>query len=80
MQICKFSQLCIYFNSNYNYRPGGTSVKSSASSARGTGLNSKPTKSPTRCQRLATAATLICGPWCKAAEMGTAHSWHPKEY
>jgi len=21
---------------------------------------------------------LMCGPWCKAAEMGTAHSLHPK--
>jgi len=31
-------------------------------------------KSPTRCQRLATAATLMCGPWRKDAEMGTAHS------
>jgi len=20
----------------------------------------------------------LCGPWCKIAEMGTAHSWHPK--
>jgi len=22
----------------------------------------------------------LCGPWRKAAEMGTAHSWHPKGY
>jgi len=20
------------------------------------------------------------GPWCKAAEMGTAYSWHPKGF
>jgi len=26
------------------------------------------------------AATLMCGPWRKATEMGTAHSWHPKGY
>jgi len=29
---------------------------------------------PTRCQQLTTVATLMCGPWRKAAEMGTAHS------
>jgi len=29
-------------------------------------------------QRLATAATLMCGPLSKAAEFGTAHSLHPK--
>jgi len=44
------------------------------------GSNSEPKKSPTRYQRLATAAILKCGPWCKAAEKGTAHSWHPKGY
>jgi len=38
------------------------------------GSNSDPIKSPTRCQRLATAATLMCGPWRKAAEMNTDHS------
>jgi len=31
-------------------------------------------------QRLATAAILKCGPWCKAATMGIAHSWFPKGY
>jgi len=36
------------------------------------GLNPELIKSLTRYQRLATAATLMCGPWCKAAEMGTA--------
>jgi len=40
--------------------------------------NLEPIKSPARCQRLATAATLKCGPWLKVVEMGTAHSWHPK--
>jgi len=44
------------------------------------GSNIEPIKSPTRCQRLATAATFMCGPWPKAAEMGTAHSRHPKGY
>jgi len=34
----------------------------------------EPIKSLTFCQRLATAATFMCGPWRKAAEMGTAHS------
>jgi len=38
------------------------------------GSNLEPIKSPTRCQRLATAATLMCGPRRKAAEIGTAHS------
>jgi len=38
----------------------------------------KPIKSPTSCQLLAIVATLMCGPWRKAAEMGTAHSWHTK--
>jgi len=42
------------------------------------GSNPEPIKSLTRCQRLAIAAILMCGPWCKAAKMGTAHSWHPK--
>jgi len=42
------------------------------------GLNARPIKSPKRCQRFATAATLKCGPWRKAAEMGTAHSWRSK--
>jgi len=37
-------------------------------------------KSPTRCQRLAIAATLMCVLWRKATELGTAHSWHPKGY
>jgi len=23
---------------------------------------------------------LMCGPWCKVTEMGTAHSWHLKGY
>jgi len=23
---------------------------------------------------------LLCGPWRKAAEIGNAHSWHPKGY
>jgi len=44
------------------------------------GSNPEPIKSPKHCQRLATVATLMCGPWRKAAEMGTAHSWHPKGY
>jgi len=39
-----------------------------------------PIKSLTHCQRLATAATFKCGLWRKAAELGTAHSWHPKSY
>jgi len=44
------------------------------------GSNLEPIKSSTRCQRLATVATLSYGPWRKAAEMGTTHSWHPKRY
>jgi len=24
--------------------------------------------------------TRLCGPWRKAAELGTAHSWHSKGY
>jgi len=32
------------------------------------GSNPEPIESPTRCQRLVTAATLKCGPWCKATE------------
>jgi len=32
-------------------------------------LNPEPIKSSTRCQRLATAATLMCGPWHKGAEL-----------
>jgi len=36
--------------------------------------NPEPIKSPTCCQRLANAATLMCGPWRKTVEMGTAHS------
>jgi len=44
------------------------------------GSNSEPIKSPTRCQRLATVAALMCGPWRIAAELGTSHSWHPKGY
>jgi len=31
--------------------------------------NPEPIKSPTRCQRVATVAILMCGPWRKAAEM-----------
>jgi len=42
--------------------------------------NLEPIKSHTRYQQLAIAATLKCGPWHKAAEKGTGHSWHPKEY
>jgi len=42
------------------------------------GSNPEPIKSLTRCQRLATVTTLMCRLWHKAAEMGTAHSWHPK--
>jgi len=38
------------------------------------GSNPELIKYPTRCQQLANVATLMCGPWCKAAEMGTAHS------
>jgi len=38
------------------------------------GSNPEPIKSPTRCQRLATAAPLVRGSWRKAAEMSTAHS------
>jgi len=33
-----------------------------------------PIKSPTRCQLLALAATLMCGHWRKAVDIGTAHS------
>jgi len=54
--------------------PDDTSGKTSGSGAGGTGLNPEPIKSLTRCQQLATAATSMCGPWHKAAEMGTAHS------
>jgi len=42
--------------------------------------NPKPIKSSTHCQWLTTTATLKFGPWHKAAEMGTAHSWHQKGY
>jgi len=38
------------------------------------GSNPEPIKSLTRCQRLATAAALKCGPLRKDAELGTAHS------
>jgi len=38
------------------------------------GSNPDPIISLTRCQRLATVATLKCGTWRKAAEMGAAHS------
>jgi len=43
---------------------------------------SRVNQTPMRCQRLAIVAILMCGPWCKAAEMGTgiAHSWHPNGY
>jgi len=44
------------------------------------GSNLNSTKSLTRCQQLVTIAILMCGPWCKSGELGTAHSWHPKEY
>jgi len=39
------------------------------------GLNAEPIKYSTRYQRLATVATLMCGPCRKAAEIGTAHSY-----
>jgi len=38
------------------------------------GSNPTLIKSPTRCQWLATAATLMCGSCRKAAKLGTAHS------
>jgi len=44
------------------------------------GSNPEPIKSRTRCQRLSTAATIECGSWHKATELGIAHSWHPKRY
>jgi len=42
------------------------------------GSNPEPIKSHTRCQLLVTTATLMCGSWRKAAELDTAHVWHPK--
>jgi len=42
------------------------------------GSNPEMIKSPTRWQRLATVAILICGPWRKAAELDAAYSWHPR--
>jgi len=50
------------------------SDKTFASGAGGMGSNPEPIKSPTPCQRLANAITLMPGPWRKAGEMGTAHS------
>jgi len=44
----------------------GTSGKPSVSGAGGMGLNPGPIKSPTRFQRLATAATMMCRPWHKS--------------
>jgi len=45
------------------------------------GTNPKPIKSHTRCQQPVTAASLIYGPWRKAAKMGTDHSIViPKRY
>jgi len=41
------------------------------------GLNPESIKSVTCCKRLATVATLMCGPKCKAVEISTAYSWHP---
>jgi len=38
------------------------------------GSNLEPIKSLTRCQLLATIATLMYRPWRKATELGTAHS------
>jgi len=32
--------------------------------------NPEPITTPTRCQQLATVATLMCGPWRKAVELG----------
>jgi len=37
------------------------------------GLNPEPIKSPTRCQRLATAVTLMCGLWALAQSRGDGH-------
>jgi len=54
--------------------PDGASDKTFASMREEWDSNPEPIISPTRCQRLATAAILKDGSWRKAAEMGTAHS------
>jgi len=59
---------------NLIYRLDSTSGKTSHETG-GMGSNPEPIKSPTSCQRLATAATLECGPERKIAEMGkSAHT------
>jgi len=58
----------------------GTSDKMSPLAWEVWGSNPKLIKSPANYQRLATAATLMCGSWQKAVKMGMAHSWHPKEH
>jgi len=67
-------KFCITNNFFNLYKSG----KMFASGAGGMLFKPRPVKSPTRCQQLATVTTLVCGPWRKAAEMGTAHSCHPK--
>jgi len=64
------------------YRPdAGTRGKTSASMMRKEwDSNPEPIKSPARYQRLATAVTVMCGPWRNAAEMGAAQLLHPKGY
>jgi len=55
------------------FKPDGKSGNMSASGAGGMGFKSRADQLPTHCQRHATAATLMCGPWRKAAELGTGH-------
>jgi len=64
MTACK----CIYISTFFSHPPDGT--RHSLLVRKVWGSNSEPIKSPTLCQRLATVATLMCGPWRKAAEMG----------
>jgi len=39
-----------------------------ASGAEGMGFKSRANQISTLCQRFATAATLMCGPWCKSTK------------
>jgi len=51
-----------------------TSGKTCASGAGGMGFKSRAGQISQTLPQLATVATLVCEPWRKAAEMGTAHS------
>jgi len=56
------------------YQTGGKT----ASGAGDMGFKSRADQISHTCQRLATVATFIVWALAQDAEMGTAHSWHPK--